>query len=175
MALEPFDLPWLLPGIAVAAVVAATLAGRLGRALGAHPVVGAGTIFGFGLVLAATLTPLDASVAPVAHVPLTCDLSRFLPASPTVLLRGREAAQNVLLLMPLGLSIGAGPRTRRMALVLCVAVALPFFVEGVQFLITPLHRACESADVADNLTGLACGLVLGTVLRALVHRASSRR
>jgi hypothetical protein len=41
------------------------------------------------------------------------------------------------------------------------AVALPFAIEATQLVVTSLDRACQSADVSDNLTGLALGVVAG--------------
>ena len=46
-------------------------------------------------------------------------------------------------------------------------VILPFAIETIQLLATGLGRACQSSDVADNLTGLAIGLVIGVVARRL--------
>ena len=51
---------------------------------------------------------------------------------------------------------------------LLAAIALPFAIEAVQFAVTPLGRACQSADVVDNLTGLLVGLVAGTIVAWLV-------
>lgn len=47
---------------------------------------------------------------------------------------------------------------------LAAAVALPFVIEATQLLVPSLGRACESADVVDNLTGLVLGLAAGAVV-----------
>jgi len=65
--------------------------------------------------------------------------------------------------VPLGVVIGLLPCSRRKAALLVAAVALPFVVEGLQLVVTALDRACESADVADNLTGLVLGVALGSL------------
>jgi hypothetical protein len=46
-------------------------------------------------------------------------------------------------------------------------VALPFAIEGFQLVVTPLGRACQSADMVDNLTGLVLGLGAGWVAGTL--------
>ena len=66
--------------------------------------------------------------------------------------------------IPLGFAIAMVPRSRRKAAVLAAAVALPFVIEATQLVVTPLGRACQSADVVDNLTGLVLGLVAGAVV-----------
>jgi glycopeptide antibiotics resistance protein len=65
--------------------------------------------------------------------------------------------------IPLGATIGLVPRSRRMAVVLIAAIALPFAIEITQMLLPVLARACESADVVDNLTGLVVGIGGGGV------------
>ena len=52
------------------------------------------------------------------------------------------------------------------------AIALPFAIETVQFAVTPLVRACQSADVVDNLTGLLVGS--GTIVAWLVSALRRR-
>ena len=56
---------------------------------------------------------------------------------------------------------------------LAVALALPFAIEATQLVVIPLGRACQGADVIDNLTGLVIGLMAGAVLGRL--RPESRR
>ena len=41
------------------------------------------------------------------------------------------------------------------------AALLPFAIEFVQLAATPLGRACQGADVVDNMLGLALGLAAG--------------
>jgi len=64
--------------------------------------------------------------------------------------------------MPFGLAIGLLARSRPKALLVIVAIALPFVIETTQLLVPALERGCQSADVIDNLTGLALGLLIGS-------------
>ena len=73
------------------------------------------------------------------------------------------AILNVLLFMPLGVSIAFMPRSRLKVAVLVAAIALPFAIETTQLLLPILDRGCQSADVIDNLTGLVLGLAGGSV------------
>ena len=90
------------------------------------------------------------------------------------LLRLDEASLNVLLFVPLGVSIALLPRSRLKAAIVVVAIALPFAIEAAQLVVLWLDRACESADVVDNLTGLAIGLGGGIVARRLAAGPGSR-
>ncbi len=54
------------------------------------------------------------------------------------------------------------------------AIALPFAIETIQLLLPVLDRACESADVVDNLTGLVIGLG-GGVVAGWLGRSLGRR
>ena len=85
---------------------------------------------------------------------------------PLGLLRGlNDVSLNVALFVPLGFAIALLPRSRRSLAVLVAAIAFPFVIEATQALVTPLGRGCESADVVDNLLGLAAGLAAGVVAR----------
>lgn len=76
-----------------------------------------------------------------------------------------DVALNILLFVPLGWAIGVAPRSMRKLIVLLWAATLPAVIEAVQLQVSELRRGCESADVVDNLTGLAIGLVAGHVIR----------
>jgi glycopeptide antibiotics resistance protein len=90
------------------------------------------------------------------------------------LLRFNDASLNVLLFMPLGVSIGLMPRSRLKVIVFVAAIALPFAIETTQMLLPLLDRSCESADVIDNLTGLVLGLAGGFAVGWLA-RSMDRR
>jgi glycopeptide antibiotics resistance protein len=96
------------------------------------------------------------------------------PASIAELLSFGDPTYNVLLFVPLGLAIGLIPPSRRMAALGVAAVILPFAIETTQLLATGLGRACQSSDIADNLTGLVIGLVIGVVARRLGGSAMGR-
>ena len=76
--------------------------------------------------------------------------------------------------IPLGAAIGLVPGSRRKAVLVTGAIALPFAIEATQLLVPWLDRACESADVVDNLMGLALGLVAG-VIAGRIARGADRR
>ena len=71
---------------------------------------------------------------------------------------------NVMLFVPLGLWIGLARRSRHRGALYLAGVALPFAIETTQLLVPSLARACEGGDIIDNLTGLAVGLVTGTLV-----------
>jgi hypothetical protein len=163
-------LPWLLPGVAISAVVAVLAGGAVARALGAHRAVATLLVFSLGVIVSATLTPVGGDLVFDGASPGACDLTRVgLPA--LGLFRSlNDASLNVLLFLPLGVAIALLPRTRRSAVVLVGAVLLPFAIEATQLLVPAISRGCESADVVDNLLGLAVGLAIGGVSAWLWRR-----
>jgi len=152
------EYPWLLPGIVVALLGGIAFSGRLAGWLGTTRPVAAVMLVTLLVILAATLAPPGRSPAVVTVAPGTCDLSRIGFPSPAQLF-ARDVAGNVVAFIPLGFAIGVVPRSRRKAAVLAGAVVLPFVIEAVQLVATPLGRLCQSGDVVDNLTGLVIGLV----------------
>jgi glycopeptide antibiotics resistance protein len=76
--------------------------------------------------------------------------------------------------VPLGVMISLVPRSRRKAAIVVAAIALPFAIETTQMLLPVLDRACESADVIDNLTGLVLGFAGGSVAGWLASAAYRR-
>jgi hypothetical protein len=160
-------LPWLLPGIIVAFVLSVVFSPALARVLGLRRVVACALLLSFGIIIAATLTPLRGAFAGDTGSG-TCDLSRLGPASLEELRTDRDAFLNVLIFVPFGFAIGLGPRSRRKASLLAIAIALPFAIEAVQLLVPALARGCQSADVADNLMGLVVGIAAGSLVGRIV-------
>ena len=119
---------------------------------------------GFGMIVSATLTPLRGQLN-FAVVGGTCDLSRIGLAPLNELLHIDDTSLNILLFIPLGIAIGLVEGPRRKAVLIVVAIAVPFVIETTQLLVPALERGCQSADVFDNLTGLAVGLGLGALGR----------
>jgi hypothetical protein len=159
----------------LATVVAAlVLAPAVGRRLGARDGIAALLVFGFGLIVTVTLLP-DGDALRGLPSSGVCDVSRVGLIPLRELTRVNEASLNVLLFVPLGLAVAMLPRTRGAALVALGAVALPFVVEGLQLVVTVLGRGCQTADVFDNLLGLAVGFALGTLGRAIVPGLGSTR
>jgi hypothetical protein len=167
------DVSLLLPGIALAAVAGLILGPRVGRAMGRGRVLGGLLVLGFGMILAATLTPSAEAIRSGAVGSGTCDLSRFGPAHLGAILSLEDAGFNVLLFLPLGIAIGTTvPRGRRFGL-LAAAIALSPAIELIQLVVTRLDRACQSSDVFDNVTGLIVGFVIGSVAAWLGSRWAS--
>jgi glycopeptide antibiotics resistance protein len=167
-------LPWLLPGAAIALVVSLVASGAVGRTLHVARPVAWLMILSLGVILAATMTPQWEALAFGARGSSSCDFSRIGLAPLGDLLRFGDTSLNVLMFVPLGVAIGLFPRSRRTAAVVIAAIALPFAIETIQLLLPVLDRACESADVVDNLTGLVLGLG-GVVVAARLVRSRARR
>ncbi len=164
------SLPGFLPGVAASFAVGAVSSGRAARALGVSRPVAFGLVLFAGIIASATLTPYT-EAAPGSQHPGICDFTRVGLASLRDLLREGDVSGNVLMFVPLGVCLAALPRSRSKAILIVAAVAFPFLIEGTQLLVPVLHRACESADIVDNLTGLVAGLVLGAVVSGPFTRA----
>ncbi|MHB8674356.1 MAG: VanZ family protein [Candidatus Limnocylindrales bacterium] len=164
------NLPWFAPTLVAWLVVAGLVARRTGRAFSMHSSLSAGLTMSVGIVLSATLTPFRGAVAGRFARPAVCDLTRLAPASIDQILRFDDVGLNVLLFVPLGLTLGLITHARLRLALLLAAIALPSIVEVSQLLLPALGRACESGDVIDNLTGLALGLGVGSALRLAGRR-----
>jgi hypothetical protein len=173
--LDDASLPWFAPAMAISLVVAVAGGGPVGRALGVGTAVGFLLVLSFGLIASSTLTPQREALEYGIRGSGSCSFSRFWPASLPWYLYPNETAGNVLMFIPLGAVIGWLPPSRGKATLLAVAIALPFAVETTQLLLPVLDRACESADVVDNLMGLAIGLVLGAAAGLVVRQGRHDR
>jgi glycopeptide antibiotics resistance protein len=163
-------VPEFLAGMLLALSVCVASAVRVGRALGTSTAVGVGIILSLGLVLSATITPQREALEFGATGRGFCDFSRIGLAPLNSLFGLNDVSVNVLLFIPLGISIGLVPRSRRSVALLLAAIFLPVAIETTQLLLPVLDRACESADVVDNLSGLVVGLALAPVGRWLAGR-----
>lgn len=160
------EVPWFWPGAILALAMALASGRRVARTLGTSRVIGAGLVVAVGIVLAATLTPGREALESGAVGGGSCDLSRIGPAPLSVLLGLNEQSLNVLLFVPLGLVIVLLPGSFWKVGLVLGAVAAPLVIELIQMAVPPFDRACESADVVDNLTGLLIGLLVGAVIRS---------
>ena len=160
---DDLGLPWFLPGVAIAVVVSVAASGVVGRALGVRRLVALALVLSLGAILAATLTPQWEALAFGARGPASCDFSRVGLAPLGRLLSADDSGGNIFMFIPFGVVIGLLPRSRRKAAIVAFAIALPFAIETTQLLLPALDRACESADIIDNLTGLVLGLGGGSV------------
>ena len=165
-------LPGFLPGVAASLAAAALAARPLATRLCTMRPIAFALVASVGVIASATLTPFTGS--PTPH-PGSCDMTRIGPAPIQDLLRPGDVTGNVLLFVPLGVCLGLLPRSRVRTVLVAAAVAFPFAIEGTQLVLVPLNRACESADVADNLTGLVLGGVVAVLGRMAFERRLVRR
>ncbi len=168
-------LPWFRAAMLVTFGVSLLASRPLARVLRAHPLLGWWLIMSVGLVASATLTPLGEAIEFGARGSGTCDFGRLGLAPLHQLRTLNDTSLNVLLVVPLGTAVGLLRRSRAKWIVLGLAITLPFAIEAIQLLATVLDRACQSADVSDNLTGLALGVCLGSGIGVLAGRLPSRR
>jgi hypothetical protein len=160
------DYVGFVPGLVVSLVVALLFGGAVGRRLGTSRWLGTALLLSVGLVLAATVTPSREAILFGEQGAGTCGFSRVGLAPLWQLTRVDAVSLNVLLFVPLGLTIALLPPSRGRTGVLIGAFLLPFAVELTQLLVVSLGRICQSADVVDNLTGLAVGLLVGWAARS---------
>lgn len=151
----------------VAVIVAAALGPAVARRLGVARPVGMLLLFGFGLVMAATLVPTGAAMDGATSDGV-CDFSRLGPASIRELTSVTFASLNVLLFVPLGVAVGLLPLSRPAVAAGLAAFSLTFVVEGIQLLVPALGRGCQTADMVDNLMGLVLGIAIGALARPLL-------
>jgi glycopeptide antibiotics resistance protein len=155
--------------LAVSIVLAVALSSRAAAWLETRRSVAALVVLGFGLVISATLVPTGAALEGVPSDGV-CDTSRVGFASIEQLTSVNTSSLNVLLFMPLGFAVGLLPWSRPAAIVALAAASLTFVVEAIQLLLPLLGRGCQTADMVDNLMGLAIGLVMGLLARPLLAR-----
>jgi VanZ family protein len=157
------DYPGFLPGMVIAVVLGAVVRRPVGRFLAMSDVEAWVLVVSIGAVLSATLTP-GAEGPRSVMTTLECDTSRMGPAPLSTYLTFGTTSLNVLLFVPLGWAITRIGRPAPRAAALVIAVLLPIAIEVIQLVATPLGRACQVADVVDNLVGLALGIGAGLAI-----------
>ncbi len=167
----PSRLPWLLPMLILTCVVARTAGERTADWLGVPRAIAWMALGSTGVILAGTVTPLSQAFRSAPQGTLSCDLSRVGPAGWAVLSGPSDALFNIVMFVPLGFALALAPASIRKSAVVGGALLLPVAIEAVQSMVPPLGRGCQSADVADNLTGLLLGLCAGTVVACVKARA----
>jgi glycopeptide antibiotics resistance protein len=161
-------LPWFVPGVALSMTLALFACRPIGKLLGVPRPLAWAILVGFGVIVSATLTPLRGTLNLEAVGTGACDLSRVGPAPIADLLQVGDTSLNVALFIPLGIAIALVQASRSRAALVLASIALPFGIETIQLLAPILDRGCQSADIADNLTGLLIGFGFATGLRFLV-------
>ena len=166
------NVPFFMPALLVTILVGAGLTPMVARRLGAPRWLSFVLIMSVGLIVAATLTPLQTALDGVLLHPGTCDL-RHVGLSDLIYggLRWNDARLNVLLFVPLGVAIGLLSPSRRRLTLLGVAAVSPIVIELTQMLAVQLGRGCQLSDMVDNLMGLAIGFILGAVGTRLLSTA----
>ena len=161
--------PGFLPGLVVTLIVASGLFRPVARAVSIEPWLAFAILASLGLIVSATLFPDVLGLGqgePGTAGPFTCDTERWRPSLSELVDFG-ESTANVVLFGPLGLFTALLPSRQRGRAVRW-SLALPFLIEATQLILPPLNRACQTADIADNVTGLVVGLGIGWVVdRAL--------
>jgi glycopeptide antibiotics resistance protein len=165
------DYAGFIPGLAVCIVLALILGGSVDRRLRVDRVVSTLLIVSLGLVLSATVTPSREALLGMPQESMGCDLSRVGLAPWSEYAHLNDTSLNVLLFVPLGVLIGMLRRSPYRLPIILAAVILPFAIETIQLVIAPLGRACQSADVFDNLAGLVLGLGVGSTAGWIRRRA----
>lgn len=155
--------PGFVPGTLLAIAISLAVNGLVSRALFIRRSLALIIIMALGLIFSATLT-VGEGLSNANNDTRHCDFTRLALAPVVELLELNETSLNVLLFVPLGLVIGLIQRSPRIASILVIAVSLPFCIETVQLLLPVMNRTCQSADVIDNLFGLAVGFILGTLV-----------
>ena len=151
------NLPLLLPVVLVGLFIAVACGRLLSRRLRCPWWVAVALVASLTLVIAVTLTPQsiseDVMDAGESSWPFTWILALL-----------DERALNVLLFVPLGFTTALiGSRVLWFAVV--GVLALPWAVEGIQYLVTWLSRDAQWQDVVDNTVGAVIGLGIGLVVR----------
>jgi hypothetical protein len=168
------SVPWFLPGILVWAPAALVLTPSVARALHSGRLVVFVMLVSFGGIILAALTPTAVALSG-SGVPIeACSLERLGLPPMAELTTVHDTLRNVLLFVPLGISLGLLARTRRAAILVALAYVLPFAIETVQLTLPSMGRGCQSADVIDNAIGLTIGLVVGATLRQAAQWWSGR-
>jgi hypothetical protein len=160
-------MPFYGAALVLTMLAAVVLGPAVGRRLGTRGSVGGLLIFGFGVVLGATLLPDAQGLAGQATDGI-CDTSHVGLLSLRELITVNQRSLNVLLFVPLGLAVGMLPVSRPAVAITIAAISLTFVVEGIQLFVTVLGRGCQTADLFDNMLGLMIGIVVGVMARPLL-------
>jgi VanZ like protein len=164
------NAPLLLPGVALALVVAIALAPWAAARTGLSPLLAGMLVFAVGAIAAITLTPGSGGGS---FGQSWCGGLRPPPRLGQLLSISSEHGLNIALFVPLGLLIGLIPRSRPMAVAAVAAGAMPIAIEWIQYSVPRLDRICQTWDALENLMGLVLGLGVGLAI-AYARRTTRR-
>ena len=162
------NTPLLVPGVAVALVVAVAVAPSAATRTGLSPPLAGMLVFAFGAILAITLTPGSGEGF---FGRSWCGGLRPPPRLGQLLSLSSEHGLNVAMFVPLGVLVGLIPRVRPFAAALLVAGAMPLVIEWIQYSVPRLDRICQTWDAIENLMGLAIGLGIGVAVSFALRAA----
>ena len=154
------DITQFVPGLVVALAIGVATGSWAASGLGMGRAAGVTTMISLGAILTTTLS---IGSPEAGTVPGTCSFTRWWPAPIEELSTINEISLNVLLFVPLGVMLGASPRSRSKTTAIAATATMPFVIETIQLLVPSLNRYCDTADITDNLTGLVIGLLVGTI------------
>ena len=161
-------MPLFLPGMVIVVAIGLKVAPAAARRLGCSLLVAFLLVISLGMIVSATLTPLYGAMTAGISSTGTCDTSRPGWAPLSTYLHVNETSMNVLLFVPLGVTLGMIPGRRGLILV-AGALVLPAAVELTQMLLPILGRSCQTRDIVDNTTGLVIGLLIGWLAAAAMR------
>lgn len=167
-------LPWVVPGVLITLVLSVACSGVVARWMRLPRALGWLLLFSTGVILSGTLTPLGPDYRAGPDADRSCDFSRIGLAPLAEIAKPTDVLLNILMFIPLGFAISVAPWSFRKAAILLVALALPILIESIQLVVSPIARGCQTADVADNLTGLVIGFLAG-VLASSIHDTVARK
>ena len=156
----------LVAGITLALLGAFLVAPWIGRGLGTGPRLAFLLVLATGLIVALTLAPRPLS--PATRPDLSCLLPAATLAFPGGVLALSDEILNVVLFVPLGMTVGY-IQGRRQLQVLAMALSLPWVVESIQLALPWLGRTCQSSDLTANVLGLLFGVTLGAAMVRLIR------
>lgn len=155
------NTPLLIPGVAIALIVAVWLAPAAAARTGLSPLVAGMLVFAAGAIVAITLTPGSGEGF---FGRSWCGGLRPPPRLGQLVSISSEHGLNIALFVPLGILIGLIPRARPFAIAALAAGAMPIVIEWIQYSVPRLDRICQTWDALENLMGLVIGLGVGVAV-----------
>lgn len=155
------NTPLLVPGVAIALIVAVWLAPSTAARTGLSPFLAGMLVFAAGAIVAITLAPGSGEGV---FGGTWCGGVRPPPRLGQLVSLSSEHGLNIALFVPLGVLIGLIPRARPFAIAAIGAGAMPIVIEWIQYSVPRLDRICQTWDALENLMGLAIGLGVGVAV-----------